>query len=211
MEITTLTATERNNIWRMLDRQQQEVFLKYMRIQMSDRLLNQTFSGAARWRLYAVNIDYDWDARKAGLASRPPLKCACGRPLRYQYEIESIGRAQKHVKLGSTHFAQHLGIPAAVATEVRHKVNHIQSVMDEVLVKFKHGERFPKRFNDKISDGMLLLASESFAQRVLDFQRVDFPIKFHLQGTFNNAKKKRAPVKSQQNIPPNFRRTSEYA
>jgi hypothetical protein len=59
MEITTLTATERNNIWRMLDRQQQEVFLKYMRIQMSDRLLNQTFSGATRWRLYAVNIDYD--------------------------------------------------------------------------------------------------------------------------------------------------------
>ena len=43
-------------------------------------------------------------------------------------------------------------------------------------MKFKHGERFPKRFNDKISDGMLLLASESFAQRVLDFQRVDLPI-----------------------------------
>ena len=80
MEITTLTATERNNIWRMLDRQQQEVFLKYMRIQMSDRLLNQTFSGAARWRLYAVNIDYDWDARKAGLASRRRLNVRVGGP-----------------------------------------------------------------------------------------------------------------------------------
>ena len=43
MEITTLTATERNNIWRMLDRQQQEVFLKYMRIQMSDRLSTRPF------------------------------------------------------------------------------------------------------------------------------------------------------------------------
>lgn len=176
MELTTLPVTERNRIWRTLNNAQQKIFTKNIRSQMADRLLNQTFRGAAQWRLFAVNIDYDWEARKAGLPCGAPLRCQCGRRLRYQYELESVGRSHKHVKLGSTHFAEHLGIPISVANEVKNRVSSIQSVMDELLVKFRHGERFPARFNNKIHDGMLYLATESFAERVLDFQRVDLPL-----------------------------------
>ena len=176
MQITILKVTDRNRIWQLLNQDQKEIFQKYFRIQMADSLLNRTFHGATRWRLFAINIDYDWDARKKGVLCSPALRCQCGRRLRYQYELESIGHDQKHIKLGSTHFSEHLGIPLSIATEVKNQVNQIQSVMDEILVKFDHNERFPKRFSAKIIDGMLCLATEKFANRILDFQRVDMPL-----------------------------------
>lgn len=126
--------------------------------------------------MFAVNIDYDWDLRKTSKRCSPPLRCVCGRRLCYQYELESVKQPSRHVCLGSTHFAEHLGIPVAVAQEVRNNVNQIQSLMDEVLIRYRAGERFPAHFIGRVDAGVLLLEDEPFRKRVLAYRRVDLPL-----------------------------------
>lgn len=171
-----LTVDERSKVWSSLNRGQKAAYADSIAYRISDRVLDQVFQGSARWRLFAVNIDYEWDRRKSGKKCSPPLRCICHRRVRYQFELESLQDSKKHVRLGSTHFAEHLGIPLAVAQEVRNNVNQIQSLMDEVLIKFRAGERFPERFKSRIDDGILLLEEEPFRRRILAYKRVDLPL-----------------------------------
>jgi hypothetical protein len=96
-----------------------------------------------------------------------------------QYVLEAVAAPHQRIYLGVTHFAQELGIPAAVASEVRKRVNTIQMYMDEVLTYYKWGRRFPA---ERYTRGRSLGAFSddgAFAVKLADFARADFPL-FHL-------------------------------
>lgn len=176
VQFRALKAEERNRILLTLNSQQTKAYWDSIAYRLSDRLLNQVFHGSAAWHLVSVNIDYEWDLRKAGKRHSEPLKCMCGRHLRYQYELEAVENPKKHVKLGSTHFAQHLNIPPSVATEVRRNINQIQSLMDEVLIKYRAGQRFPEQFVGGIEAGILMREQRPFREKILAYKSADMPL-----------------------------------
>lgn len=174
-----LKLEERALIWQGLSYEQKHVFAESITFRMSDGVLDKVYHGSDSWRLFAVNIDYDWSARQKQKQKKhisPELRCICGRRLRYQFELESVTQPKRHVCLGSTHFAEHLGIPGDVAQEVRNRVSRIQSLMDEVLIRVRAGEKFPDNFKSHIAEGILLLDEEPFRKRILEYMRVDLPI-----------------------------------
>lgn len=67
------------------------------------------------WEFVALNID---DEYERGVHSQ--LKCACGRPLKYQFVIESKSK-QQEIRLGIQHFKDHLGISQQVAEEIKRR------------------------------------------------------------------------------------------
>lgn len=171
-----LKAQERDRILQSLNRQQLKVYWGSIAYRVSDKLLTNVYRGSASWRLFAINIDYEWDLRKVGQHCGQPLKCLCKRTLRYQYELESLENNEHHVFLGATHFAEHLGIPASVAKEIKAQMNQVQSLMDEILIKYRMGQGFPKRFVAGIKDGTLSFQSPAFVERVVVAMEADMPI-----------------------------------
>jgi hypothetical protein len=179
MEVFTLTAKARAAIWAQLNDTQLAVLQQYTLYASKSQLFNDIYAQGAHWRFVGVNIDYHWDAQHRDLRKFPHYYCQCGRVVKNQYVLEAVAAPHKRIYLGVTHFAQELGIPAAVASEVRKRVDSIQMYMDEVLTYYKWGRRFPAAryqtgqalgvFND---DGV-------FADKLADFARADFPL-FHL-------------------------------
>ena len=192
VEIRTLTLTERSRIWAEMSAQQRQAYEMSMTYRISDRVLNRIFQGSSAWRLIAVNIDYDWDLRKRGRAFSPALFYECGRPLRYQFELVSVSSSNKRILLGSTHFAEVLGISPKVAREVAKHLNQIQSLMDEVLIRYRAGERFPKQFVSGIEDGLLKCTDKSFAQRMQTYMSADMPITGNARERLNRLLKRRS-------------------
>jgi hypothetical protein len=179
MEVFTLTAKARAAIWAQLNDTQLAVLQQYTLYASKSQLFNDIYAQGAHWRFVGVNIDYHWEQQHRDLQKFPHYYCQCGRVVKNQYVLEAVATPHKRIYLGVTHFAQELGIPAAVASEVRKRVNTIQMYMDEVLTYYKWGRRFPAAryqtgqalgvFND---DGV-------FAEKLADFARADFPL-FHL-------------------------------
>ncbi len=92
--------------------------------------LNQDFADGHQWRLIALNHD-----------PAQQLRCECGRKLKNQYVIEDAATHETH-KLGSTHFAMHMGIPDKLASQVARHVHRFNVGLDEILYKHHHND-FP--------------------------------------------------------------------
>lgn len=92
--------------------------------------LNQDFADGHQWRLIALNHD-----------PNQQLRCECGRKLKNQYVIEDAETHETH-KLGSTHFAMHMGIPDKLAGQVARHVHQFNVGLDEILYKHHH-DQFP--------------------------------------------------------------------
>lgn len=171
-----LKRDERNKILSELTLEQSQAYWNVVAYRASDRLLTRIFQGSAAWRFFALNIDYEWDRNKNAERHSQPLKCMCKRHLRYQYEFESVSNPKQHVFLGSTHFAEHLGIPMSVAKEIRANINQVQSLMDEILIKLRMGQDFPKRLKVEIQAGKLHGQGNKFTQAIHAFMHADLPL-----------------------------------
>lgn len=179
MEVFTLTAKSRANIWAHLNDAQLDVLRKYTLYASKSQLFNDIYAQGARWRFVGVNIDYHWEQANRNLKKFPHYYCQCGRVVKNQYVLESMTAPHQRLYLGVTHFAQELGIPDAVASEVKKRVNEIQMYMDEVLTYYKWGRRFPA---ERYALGLQLGAfkeESGFTAKMADFARADFPL-FHL-------------------------------
>lgn len=126
---------------------QRQAYVDNLSLTFSDRVMNMVFEEAPEWRFVDIRVDYGWKARKTHPERSAHLECVCGRQLRYQYRLVSTDGRNRHINLGSNHFMQHLGIPAEVAQEVFHQFNQVQKTMDEMLVRYSRGERFPSGNN----------------------------------------------------------------
>jgi hypothetical protein len=138
--------------------------------------MNLVFEDAPKWRFTGIRVDYGWDYRKTNPKRSAHLKCVCGRPLRYQYELISNDGRNFQINLGSSHFMQHLGIPTSVAKEVFGKFNQVQRTMDEMLARYKQGERFPKNYRQLALSDAFAKSDSVVKRRLHEYAVVDLPL-----------------------------------
>ncbi|WP_461227240.1 hypothetical protein [Lacticaseibacillus suihuaensis] len=143
----TYSAKQREAILATMTAAQRAAYAATLQLSFSDRVMNRIFTAAPDWRFVGIRVDYGWADRHRHPERSANLRCVCGRPLRYQYQLVSVDGKNTHVALGSQHFAQHLGIPAGVAQEVFGHFNRVQREMDAMLARFRNGTRFPRRKN----------------------------------------------------------------
>lgn len=181
MQVYTLTASSRAQIWTRLNIRQIAVLRKYTMFAAKSAMFNNIYAQGAQWQFSGLNVDYYWDARKSGPVKEPALRCACGRYIKNQYVLQAADDPARIVKLGITHFEQELGIAPQIAREVRAKINQVQIYMDEVLTYFKWGRRFPESLYQHAQRlGLTANQAESaFWTKIADFAAADFPL-FHI-------------------------------
>jgi hypothetical protein len=177
--VYALTDEERSKIMLGMSAAQLDTLEKYTMLAIRSRFHTERYLENTDWVFAGLHIDYgyqrsDWKGRKKSHA----LYCQCNRPVKYQYEIKSI-RTKKSVYLGNKHFCDHLGIPLRVANEIKHGVNKINIYMDEILVAYRRGERFPQElYNRALKLGVFDSQTKKLYERCKDYQRVDLPL-FH--------------------------------
>lgn len=179
MEIYTLSALERSEVWTNLTPAQQGVFDTYTMDRVTSELLTSSFHISSRWRLVGVNIDYGWEMRKLTGHHYGYQYCACGRKLKYQYELEAVNNPRRHLFLGSTHFAEEAGIPTRIAVEIELKMNQIQIYMDEILYRYKRGERFREDRFGYLFDLDMMNEPTHFNVKMRAFRDANLPL-FHV-------------------------------
>ncbi|GFN31730.1 DUF3895 domain-containing protein [Paenibacillus xylaniclasticus] len=68
----------------------------------------------------------------------PELRCECGRPLRYQHQVEhKVTGHRKH--FGIEHLKEHLSIDAAAVAAIKKGFDAVDYELDELLVKISSG------------------------------------------------------------------------
>ena len=111
------------------------------------------------------------------------LKCACGRPLKYQFVIESKSK-QQEIRLGIQHFKDHLGISQQVAEEIKKGVAHVDLALDELLWLTEKKIPFPEDLwqryvfafyrNNTLRRPLSL--NQKLAERVVCFRKANMPL-----------------------------------
>ncbi|WP_127530470.1 DUF3895 domain-containing protein [Paenibacillus kobensis] len=64
----------------------------------------------------------------------PDLRCECGRPLRYQHQVEHKATGERKY-FGIEHLKEHLSIDAAVVSAIKKGFDAVDYELDELLVK----------------------------------------------------------------------------
>jgi hypothetical protein len=172
----TYTLAQRTPILMSMTEAQRQVYADSIQLTFSDRVMNLVFEDAPKWRFTGIRVDYGWDYRKTNPKRSAHLKCVCGRPLRYQYELISNDGRNFQINLGSSHFMQHLGIPTSVAKEVFGKFNQVQRTMDEMLARYKQGERFPKNYRQLALSDAFAKSDSVVKRRLHEYAVVDLPL-----------------------------------
>lgn len=134
----TYSGAERKALFEELTVSQQQLVNQQRKYEVRSLFLQKQYLQASDWEFVALNID---DEFERGVHSQ--LKCACGRPLKYQFVIESKIK-QQEIRLGIQHFKDHLGISQQVAEEIKKGVAHVDLALDELLWLSKQGFSFPE-------------------------------------------------------------------
>ena len=123
----TYDNNERKSLFQQLTKPQQELVNQQKKYQVRSLFLQNKYLFTSVWEFVRLNIDDDYERGK-----RSQLKCDCGRPLKYQFVIESKQTGQE-VHLGIQHFKAHLGIPQILAEDIKKGVAHVDLYLDELL------------------------------------------------------------------------------
>lgn len=123
----TYSGAERKMLFEKLTKAQQALVNQQRKYEVRSLFLQKQYLQTSDWEFVALNID---DEYERGVHSQ--LKCACGRPLKYQFVIESKIK-QQEIRLGIQHFKDHLGISQQVAEEIKKGVAHVDLALDELL------------------------------------------------------------------------------
>ncbi|WP_336770069.1 DUF3895 domain-containing protein [Bacillus bombysepticus] len=122
-----LSELQRERIFQSMSDEQRNYLEDHIRLDRRSMFANELadFKSDQQWEL----IDFI----DAGEIS--DLKCQCGRRLRRQYIVQNSVTGEI-IKLGSTHFEEHTGIPKSIAGQVKKGIHKIQYDLDELLSKF---------------------------------------------------------------------------
>ncbi|WP_225047875.1 hypothetical protein [Lacticaseibacillus kribbianus] len=172
------TDRQRTAILFEMSKSQRDTYEEHLQLSVSDRVMNLVFSEAPEWRFIGVRVDLGWQFRKSDPELLENLRCVCGRQLRYQYNLVGATDSGRHMNLGSSHFMQHLEIPEAVAREVFEEFNQVQHDMDDMVLQYSLGEKFPTNYGMKDFALSSEFAQEQSiaARRIHDFAAVDLPL-----------------------------------
>lgn len=174
----TYDNNERKSLFQQLTKPQQELINQQKKYQVRSLFLQNQYLFTSDWEFVRLNIDDDYERGK-----RSQLKCDCGRPLKYQFVIESKQTGQA-VHLGIQHFKDHLGIPQGVAEEIKKGVAHVDLALDELLWLTAKPIAFPEDLwqryvfayyrNNTLRRPIAL--NQKLADRVLAFRQVEMPL-----------------------------------
>ncbi len=174
----TYDNNERKSLFQQLTKPQQELINQQKKYQVRSLFLQNQYLFTSDWEFVRLNIDDDYERGK-----RSQLKCDCGRPLKYQFVIESKQTGQE-VHLGIQHFKDHLGIPQSVAEDIKKGVAHVDLALDELLWLTAKPIPFPEDLwqryvfayyrNNTLRRPIAL--NQKLADRVLAFRQVEMPL-----------------------------------
>lgn len=157
----TLTQSQRDAILTTMTAEQQEVLHQQKLGRMQSLFFNSLYQDGEHFEFVDMIDD---PARKL------KLRCECGRPLRYQYILKDTDTG-RILKLGSTHFAQHTNIDPSLIREINKGVKRINLTLDEILIPFSHGVRFPTEDYLEVQD---YIESPNL-KRIESFRHADLP------------------------------------
>ena len=127
----SLTKERRQETWHNLTSEQQAVLKQHIRYQHTSLFVDQNLIGhGSTWQFVAYNYNDNYDANTG-----PQLYCDCGRRLKHQYVLQNQDGTL--IKLGITHFADHIGIPEAVMRQLQTKIHHLDFGLDELLQRIR--------------------------------------------------------------------------
>ncbi|MDT2670282.1 hypothetical protein [Enterococcus dongliensis] len=174
----TYSGTERRRIFEKLTDAQQAFVNQQRKYEIRSLFLQQHYLQTSDWEFVALNID---DEYERGVHSQ--LKCACGRPLKYQFVIKSKSQRQE-IRLGIQHFKDHLGISQQVAEEIKKGVAHVDLALDELLWLTEKELSFPEDLwqryvfayyrNNTLRRPLAL--NHTLAKRVVQFRHAQMPL-----------------------------------
>lgn len=95
----------------------------------------------------------------------PDLRCECGRPLRYQHQVQHKTTGERKF-FGIDHLKEHLGIDAAVVSAIIKGFDAIDYELDELLVKIQ---------TDWAADPDLLKVGQ-MPEDIMDHLRLKLPL-----------------------------------
>lgn len=165
-----LSMQERQILWEQLNEKQKAVLTQYKKYRLQSLFLTEHFLEEDKWQL----VDFKEDPHYPNGDQK--LYCRCGRQVKYQFILLAVATGEL-LLLGSTHFAQHLGVSETVAAQVRKGLHTIDRGTDLILQQVAAGLHFPQRLYQKISPHQLKQQLPEATQRRLSaFSQANLPI-----------------------------------
>lgn len=174
----TYSGAERKILFEKLTPAQQALIYQQRKYEVRSLFLQKHYLQTSDWEFVALNID---DEYERGVHSQ--LKCACGRPLKYQFVIESKSK-QQEIRLGIQHFKDHLGISQQVAEEIKKGVAYVDLALDELLWLVDREITFPEDLWQRYVFAYYrnatlrhpLSLNQKLAERVVHFREAQMPL-----------------------------------
>ena len=175
----TFTMKERDALLQALNPKQKQLVEQHRKYRVRSLFLKNSYMRTTHWRFAELKINPFYPE---AMPDGQKLKCQCGRPLKFQFILES--KEQGTIALGINHFADHLNIPIEVAREIQKGINEIDIALDELLWLKKNQVAFPEQVwrrycyavfrNNQLKKPVAL--NRKLPQRVLAFKQADMPV-----------------------------------
>lgn len=173
------TGRERTILLKKLSKKQLALVNKHKKYMMRSMFISKHFLEDTEWEFVGFNTDHNYDRS----TKQYSLYCECGKALKYQFVVQSK-RTKRKVKLGITHFSDHLKVSPQIANEIKKGVGKIDIALDELLWLKERGYQFPedlwKRYslahyrNNTLSEPVKL--NRKLASRIIEFRECNMPI-----------------------------------
>ena len=121
-----------------LSKKKQKFIQEQHKYQLRSYFLNHNYSFSTKWEFIGLKVDPYYRQGKKSYH----LKCDCGRSLKYQYVVQSV-KTGKRLKLGISHFKDHLNITDELANEIKRNIHKVDLAINELLWLETSGYKFP--------------------------------------------------------------------
>ncbi|MGK4144582.1 hypothetical protein AB0X56_04815 [Weissella paramesenteroides] len=183
----SLTKQRRAETWHQLTSEQQAVIQKHIRYEQTSLFMNHELVGHGRhWSLVAYHENFNYED-----THKPQLYCDCGRRLKYQYVLANdLG---EEIKLGITHFADHIGISEPVARQLQTEIHQLNFGLDELLQRIRRHAGLNQEMRHWFIDHQM--AFKNLPPQTVEFILQNLPPEREVQADIVRAFKKATYVK----------------
>lgn len=169
-----LTENQRQKILNQLTPEQKSVLEEFKKYQVNSRLLTKINEEGGNFEFIGYDEFTDFDKHNPSVS---PLKCECGKHVKYLYYCVSKDNHKKY-KFGINHLKQEAGISPEVINEIKNGYHKIDLGIDEILQNIEYGELFPTGAYELCVQKNLLkdIFSESQIRYLQSFYQVKLPL-----------------------------------
>lgn len=169
-----LTENQRQKILNQLTPEQKQVLEEFKKYQVNSKLLTEINKKDGDFEFVGYDEFTDFDKHNPSVS---PLKCECGKHVKYLYYCVSKDNHKKY-KFGINHLKQEAGISPEVINEIKNGYHKIDLGIDEILQNIEYGELFPTGAYELCVQKNLLKDnfSESQIRYLQSFYQVKLPL-----------------------------------